>query len=216
MKRSGLWLLAVGVVVAVGGLSVYSQAQQEKKVSEEFRKQFIKEFKRIGLNTTPGDAMMLKILVESGKYKRGVEVGTSTGYGAIVMGMAFERNGGHLFTLDIDPDAVKTARENIAKMGLEKTVTVVEGDALKTLPQLEGEFDFVFIDALKSDYLKYYKAIEPKLKPGALVVADNVIRSANEMKDYLDFVQNNPDFDTVIVQVSQEKRDGMAVSYKLK
>jgi predicted O-methyltransferase YrrM len=216
MKRSGLWLLALGMTVVLGGLSVYSQAQQEKKVSEEFRKQFVKDFKRIGLNTTPGDALTLKILIASGKCQRGVEVGTSTGYGAIVMGLAFERNGGHLTTLDIDPEAVKTARENIAKMGLEKTVTVVEGDALKTLPELQGEYDFVFIDALKKDYFKYFKAIEPKLRPGALVVADNVIRSANDMKDYLDFIQNSPDYDTVILQASQEKKDGMAVSYKLR
>ena len=54
-------------------------------------------------------------------------------------------------------------------------MTVINGDALKTLPALEGEFDFVFIDANKPDYLKYLKAIEPKLKKGAVVVADNVI-----------------------------------------
>ena len=62
-------------------------------------------------------------------------------------------------------------------MELEKTVKVVEGDALEVLPQLEGEYDFVFIDAVKSDYLKYFKALEPKLMAGSVIVADNVIRS---------------------------------------
>jgi predicted O-methyltransferase YrrM len=101
-------------------------------------------------------------------------------------------------------------------MGLEKTVTAIEGDALKTLAALTGEFDFVFIDALKEDYLKYLKLIEPRLKTGAVVVADNVIKSAKKMKDYLDYVQTSPNYDTVIVRSSMEKDDGMAISYKVR
>jgi predicted O-methyltransferase YrrM len=132
------------------------------------------------------------------------------------MGIAFERNGGQLFTLDIDPEMIKATREHVTKMGLEKTVTAIEGDALKTLPQLEGEFDFIFIDALKRDYLKYLQAVLPKMKPNAIIVADNVIRSANEMRDYLEFVQNEKEFDTAIIRASVDKNDGMSVSYKLK
>jgi predicted O-methyltransferase YrrM len=132
------------------------------------------------------------------------------------MGIAFERNGGHLDTLEIDPDAVKACRENISKMGLENTVTCIEGDALKILPKLEGQLDFAFIDAVKSDYMKYFKFIEPKLKPGAVVVADNVIKSARAMQDYLEYVQNSPDYETVIIRSSMEKNDGMAVTYKIR
>jgi predicted O-methyltransferase YrrM len=189
---------------------------ERKKVSGEFRKEFIKNFKRTGLNTTPGDAMMLRILVASSGARRGVEVGSATGYGAINMGIAFERNGGHLYTLEIDPDTVTVCRQNIKKMGLENTVTCIEGDALETLPKLEGEFDFVFIDAVKSDYLKYFKIIEPHLKPGAVVVGDNVIRSARAMKDFLDYMQQSPNYDTVIIRASMEKKDGMSISYKIK
>lgn len=203
----------VGTVILGGALLA---AQQTRKVSDEFRRQFIKDFKRIGLNTTVGDAALLRILVESGRCKRGVEVGSATGFGAINMGIAFERNGGQLITLDIDPAMIKTTRENVAAMGLEKTVTAIEGDALKTLAELKGEFDFVFIDALKPDYLKYLKLIEPKLKAGAVVVADNVIRSERQMKDYLEYVQTSPNYDTTIVRASVEKNDGMAISYKLK
>lgn len=209
-------LIVVGcfVLVSVNAVMVYSG--QRGKVSDEFRKEFIKNFRRTGLNTTPGDAMMLRILVESARLKRGVEVGSASGYGAINMGIAFERTGGHLYTLEIDPDTVKVCRDNIKKMGLEDTVTCIEGDALKTLPKLEGEFDFVFLDAVKSDYLNYFKIIEPHLKPGAVVVGDNVIRSARAMKDFLDYVQNSPDYDTVIIRASMEKKDGMSISYKIK
>ena len=130
--------------------------------------------------------------------------------------IAFERNGGQLYSLEIDPKFVKLSRENIEKVGLEKTVTVIEGDALKTLAGLTGEFDFVFIDALKKDYLKYLKLIESKLKPGAIVVADNVIKSERAMQDFLEYVKTSPNYDTVTITASQEKADGMTVSYKLR
>ena len=160
--------------------------------------------------------MLLRILVESTGAKRGVEVGTATGYGAISMGLAFERNGGHLTTVDIDPKMVAAARKNLTTVKLEQTVTVVEGDALEVLPKLEGEYDFVFIDAVKSDYLKYFKALEPKLVAGSVIVADNVIRSADAMQDFLTAMKTDPNYHMVILRASEMKHDGMAVIYKLK
>ena len=210
--------LVIGVLGAVLGTligaAVYSGEQGA--VTDEFRKQFIKDFKRIGLNTTPEDAMTLRILIEASKAKRGVEVGSATGFGAINMGVGFERNGGRLDTIDIDPKMVAACRENVRKMGLEKVVTVIEGDALKVLPTIEGDVDFVFIDALKQDYGKYLKLISPRLKPGAVVVADNAIQSASAMKDFLDFMRTSPEWEMVIVQTSKEKGDGMAVCYKVR
>ena len=215
MRRFGL--IGAIVLVAVVAFNVpVTYSAEGKLIGDEARKNFIKEFQRTGLNTTPEDAMLLRILVESRNAQRGIEVGSATGFGAINMGIAFERTGGHLYTLEIDPKMVKTCRENVEKMGLEKSVTCIEGDALKTLPALDGEFDFVFIDAVKKDYFKYFKLIEPKLKPGAVIVADNVIKSADAMKDYLDYIQTSPDYDTVIIRASEEKGDGMAITYKIK
>jgi caffeoyl-CoA O-methyltransferase len=194
-------------------LATASFARAEENMAEK-RQKVIEQIEKNPLSTTAGDAMTLRILIEASKAKRGVEVGVALGYGAINMGIGFERNGGQLFSLDIDPKMVATARENIKKGGLEKTCTVIEGDALKTLPALEGEYDFIFIDALKRDYYKYFQAIAPKLKVGAVVVADNVIKSAREMKDFLDFMQSSPDYDTVIIRASMDKGDGMLVAYK--
>jgi len=214
MKRFRL-LTLVFCVALVGFNVVLVYSGEKNKMSNEFRKRFIKNFQRTSLNTTEGDAMMLRILAESAGAKRGLEVGSANGFGAINMGIAFERTGGHLYTLEIDPQSVKECRENLKKVGLENTVTCIEGDALKTLPALEGKFDFVFIDAVKRDYLKYLKIIEPKLKPGAVIVGDNVIRSARAMRDFLDYIQESPKYDTVIIRASMEKNDGMSVSYKI-
>ena len=146
-KRSVMMMC--GVLVSVSLLLATALGMQSDKSKRELREQFIKDFHRTGLNTTVGDAMMLRILVESSEAKRGVEVGSFNGFGAINMGIGFERTGGHLYTLEIDPRRVRECRENLRKVGLENTVTCIEGDALKTLPTLKGEFDFVFIDALK-------------------------------------------------------------------
>jgi predicted O-methyltransferase YrrM len=215
MKRRKMLILVVCLaLIGFNGFIVYSAEQNKKSI--EFRNEFIKNFHRTGLNTTPGDAMMLRILVESSGAKRGIEVGSSTGFGAINMGIAFERTGGHLYTLEIDPRSAEVCRDNLEKVGLENTVTCILGDALKTLPTLEGQFDFIFIDALKRDYLKYLKLVEAKLKPGSVIVADNVIQSARAMRDFLDYIQNSPDYDTVIIRASMEKNDGMSVSYKIR
>jgi len=209
-------VVLMGVAAMMAFSLVLGAGQGDERRGREFREQFIKDFRRTGLNTTPGDAMMLRILVEASRAKRGIEVGAATGFGAVNMGIAFERTGGHLYTLEIDPRMAQATRENLQKVGLEEVVTVVEGDALKTLGELRGQFDFIFIDALKQDYLKYLKLVEGKLVPGSVVVADNVIQSANAMKDYLDYVQNSPEYDTVIIRASMEKNDGMAISYKIK
>lgn len=225
IRRSSLFLMVLGFAVSMILLCAQStMAQDEVKISDltspdkiqQFREDYLKNFHRSGLNTTPGDARFLRIVIESANLKRGIEVGTATGFGAMNMGMAFERNGGELFTIDIDHDMVVKARENLAKVGLEKTVTVVEGDALKMIPQLKGKFDFIFIDALKQDYFKYFKAALPLLKTGAVIVADNVIVSEKQMKDFLDFMENDPNYDMQIIRCSLEKHDGMAIIYKLK
>jgi predicted O-methyltransferase YrrM len=216
MRRHKILLTSITALGLGAMLTATAQVADSGRMTPEAREEFLRNFKRIGLNTTPGDAMMLRILVQTAHAQRGVEVGTATGFGALHMGIAFERNGGHLYTIDIDPQMVATARANLQRAGLEKSVTVLEGDALKVLPTLDGAFDFVFLDALKQDYLKYFQLVERKLKRGALVVADNVIRSADQMRDFLDFMARNKDYEQVTIRASMEKNDGMAIYLKVR
>lgn len=176
---------------------------------DKVRDDVIKNFRRIDYNSTPGDAQFLQMLIGASRAKNGLEIGVATGYGAIVMGLAFERNKGRLTGIEIDAKMVASARANIKKMELQETVTVVRGAALKVIPKLDGPFDFVFIDALKKEYLRYFLAVEPKLKPRAIVVADNVIQYADEMRDFLDAIQGSPKYHSVIIRASDEKHDGM-------
>ena len=105
---------------------------------EQLRAEFIENFPRITKNTTPGDAAFLRIMIESSRAKRGLEIGTATGYGAILMGLGMERNGGKLWCVDVDAAMVAIARDNIQKVRLQRTVKVVEGDALAMIPRLKG------------------------------------------------------------------------------
>ncbi len=219
MKQLKCMSLLLSVVVCAASLAFTAEHEPISSIVSPGEKQmarqhYVETFKRIGLNTTPGDARFLRIMIEAAQCKRGVEVGTATGYGALLMGMAFEQTGGHLYTIDIDPKMVVAAREHIDKMDLADSVTVIEGDALKVLPELEGKYDFLFIDALKQDYFNYFKAIAPKLAPGAVIIADNVIKFENQMKDFLEFMENDPHFEMQVIQCSQEKGDGMAVIIK--
>ena len=218
--RAALAVVVAVSVLAAASMSAMADDQDGSATSDQelrqLREEFIKNFRRIGLNTTPGDAKFLELIVEISGATSGVEVGTATGYGAIHMGLAFERNGGRLVTIDISPAMVAAARENLEKVKLQDTVEVVEGDALKVLASLEGEFDFVFLDAVKSDYLKYFQLLEPKLKPGAVIVADNVIKSAAAMRDFLDAMTASPDYEMTIIQASEDKGDGMALIRKRK
>jgi len=202
--------------ILLAAMTCIAQDVNEKRTTEESRKQLLANFEFSPLSTTPEDAMLLRILIQAENAQRGIEVGSALGFGSVNMGIGFERTGGHLYTIDIDLNMVKKCRENVEKAGLSKTVTCIEGDALKVLPTLEGEYDFMFIDALKKDYFKYLKAVEPKLKPGAVIVADNTIKSAAQMQDFLDYLNNSPDYEAVTLRASEKKHDGMTIAVKKK
>ncbi|MFH1591942.1 MAG: O-methyltransferase [Candidatus Woesearchaeota archaeon] len=122
----------------------------------------------------------LNLLVKIKKPKNILEVGTSNGYSTIWLGL----DGDKIVTIEKNPEKLKLAKENFKKAGLKNT-KVIEGDALEILHKLNEKFDFVFIDAIKKDYLNYFKLI--KFNKGAIVVADNIL--THNLKEYCDFVR---------------------------
>ena len=154
-------------------------------------------------NITPDVGLFLNILVKATKATSLLEIGTSNGYSTIWLGLATQENNGQLITLEVDPRKVKLAKENLEKAGLANTVKLIEGDAKETLSILEKEFDFVFLDAEKEDYLEFFHLIFPKLKIGGVIVADNVISHAEDLKEYIDFVRANPNLQSVLVPIGR-------------
>ena len=157
------------------------------------------------------DGRFLRVLIAASGSKRALEIGGASGYSAIWMGLALRETGGRLITIEYDPVRAKELGENIKRAGLSDVVQVIAGDAFAQIPPISSSFDFVFLDAWKKDYKKFFDLVYPRLDKGGLFVAHNVVNKKNEMTDFLDAVQKHPSLWTTIVSPSGE---GMSVSLK--
>lgn len=117
---------------------------------------------------------LLFILAGAAGARRILELGTATGYSAIFLARACERNGGEVITLERDGKMAARAEANLRRAGFESVVEVRTGNAMEVLPGLEGEFDLIFIDIEKADYFRALPLCHRLLRPGGLLVADNV------------------------------------------
>ena len=163
-----------------------------------------------GMNVPPEDGRLLyDIIVERG-YKRGLEIGTSNGYSGLWLGMAFQKTGGKLITLEIEPNRAKEAMENFTNAGLDGIIDSRICDAFKEIPSIEGEFDFIFIDAWKNDYMAFLNLVKDRVPKGGVITGHNVINGRYEMQDFLQAIQTDSRYETTIHKVSGQ---GISVSY---
>jgi predicted O-methyltransferase YrrM len=159
------------------------------------------------------DGRFLRLLVATNHTKQALEIGAASGYSAIWIGMGLRETGGRLVTIEYDPQRAKEAAANIARAGFSDIVRVVPGDAFKQIPKVEGQFDFVFLDAWKRDYQKFFDMVFPRMPKGGLFVAHNVLNKKSEMPDFLNTIETRPDLFSTIVAPSGE---GVSVSWKRK
>jgi caffeoyl-CoA O-methyltransferase len=157
------------------------------------------------------DGRFLRLLVATNHTKQALEIGAASGYSAIWIGMGLRETGGRLVTIEYDPQRAKEAAANIARAGFSDIVRVVPGDAFKQIPKVEGQFDFVFLDAWKRDYQKFFDMVFPRMPKGGLFVAHNVLNKKSEMPDFLNTIETRPDLFSTIVAPSGE---GVSVSWK--
>lgn len=155
----------------------------------------------------PGRGAFLDEVMKRHSPKSILEVGTLVGYSAIRMGRLM-KEGGHITCVEINEEMARTARANIAKAGLSRSIEVVLGDAKAVLPKLRGSFDMVFLDAIKEDYLAYLLSCERLMHPGSVVVADNVKSHANEVAGYLDYVRNSGKFESTYREAEDDYKYG--------
>jgi predicted O-methyltransferase YrrM len=157
------------------------------------------------------DGRFLRVLVAARAARSILEIGAASGYSAIWLGLGARETGGHVLTIEYDPQRAGEAVANITRAGLGDVVHVVRGDAFKEIPKLTGMFDFVFLDAWKPDYQKFFDLVFPRMSPGALLAAHNVVNKKDEMSPFLNTIHNHPRLLTSIVSPASE---GMSVSYK--
>lgn len=117
---------------------------------------------------------LLKLLVELSGARTILEIGAFTGYSTICLASGLPE-GGHIDTLEINDELEDLMREGWEKAGVSDRISLYIGDAKATLAGLEGPYDLVFIDANKREYCDYYDLVMPLLKPGGLIIADDVL-----------------------------------------
>jgi caffeoyl-CoA O-methyltransferase len=166
------------------------------------------------MNIPASDGQVLfDIIIEKG-YTRALEIGTSTGHSAIWIAWALSKTGGKLTTLEIDERRYNRALENFQKAGVDSLIEAILADAHQLVPQLEGSYDFIFVDADKEWYSQYLKWLYPKLKTGGCFTAHNVLDTYySGIPEFLEALKSLADLETSIVHSSGS---GISVSYKVK
>lgn len=159
------------------------------------------------------DGRFLRVLVATRGAKSILEIGAASGYSGIWLGLGARESGGRVVAIEYDRQRAKEAAANVKRAGLDDVVRVIQGDAFAEIPKLQGTFDLVFLDAWKPDYKKFFDMVFPRLSPGAVFAAHNVVNKKSEMEPFLRTIQGHQGMFTTIVSPSGE---GMSVSYKLK
>jgi len=164
----------------------------------------------IYMPVTPDAGRLLYSLVRASRPATIVEFGMSLGISAIHLASAVRDNGtGRVVTTELSAAKVATAKRTFAETGLSDLITVLEGDALTTLAAVDGPIGFVLLDGWKELYLPVTELLEPKLSPGALIVADNT--SMDDTRPYLDHVRD-PAKGYVSVNFPVREGDSMEIS----
>lgn len=182
-----------------------------KSLEEMGKKEFVPS---IG----PVKAKIIANIVKKHKPKRILEIGTLYGYSAILMANLLDDAAdsvGSVITIEIDKTVAKIARKNMEDAGLLRKVDIIVGDALEVIPKLRGKFDLLFIDAAKEEYLGYLKRAEKYLAKGAVVIADNVGISENQMLDFLEYVRNQGRYKSQTIETKLEFTDDVSDAIEL-
>ena len=159
------------------------------------------------------DGRFLRMLVAARGARSILEIGAASGYSGIWLGLGARESGGRVVAIEYDRQRAKEAAANVKRAGLDDVVRVVQADAFAEIPKLQGTFDFVFLDAWKPDYKKFFDMVFPRLSPGAIFTAHNVVNKKDEMEPFLRTIQSHPALFTTVVSPSGE---GMSVSYRIK
>jgi len=167
-----------------------------------------KEFWNISRKT----GVLINTFIKMMNIKSVLEIGTSNGYSGLWITKALKQTGGRLTTIEYYDKRQSIAVENFKKCGVLDIVRTLQGSACEILEALSSDekFDFVFIDANKSEYVRYFELVKPHLTDKALIVADNITSHPKKVQTFIDAVDADNDFQYEIVEVP----GGMLIAYK--
>lgn len=166
--------------------------------------------RRGSMSVPMDDGRILRSLTEAMDAKNVIEIGTSIGYSGIWFCLGLEKTGGKLTTFEIDAGRAATARANFKRAGMEKIVTLVEGDAHEEVKKLKDPIDILFLDADKEGYTDYLEKLTPLVRPGGLIIAHNINQRQADPK-YVKAITTNPELETLFINMSTS---GISVTLK--
>ena len=165
----------------------------------------------------PVKGKILAEVVRKFKPRKTLEVGALYGYSAILIAKNSPANA-EITSVEKNPEHARITEQNVERAKLEDQIKVIQGDAMEILRKLPGPFDLVFLDAEKTQYLDYLKAVEDKLHQGSVVVADNVGVFQDQMQNYLHYVRNTGRYRSrtveTLLEFSETTKDAMEISEK--
>lgn len=166
-------------------------------------------------NVDRPSANFLNLLIQIKNVQSALEIGTSNGYSSIWLAKALKKTGGKLTTLEYWQKRMDLALLNFKKTNVDDIITPIVGDAIEILADMNKkrsmEFDFIFVDANKAEYIQYFNSFDPLLKKGGVIVADNILSHYKKTKDYVETLLNQPNYQSQLLDFDA----GMLLSYKL-
>lgn len=166
-------------------------------------------------NVDRPSANFLNLLIQIKNVQSALEIGTSNGYSSIWLAKALKKTGGKLTTLEYWQKRMDLALLNFKKTNVDDIITPIVGDAIEILADMNKkrsmEFDFIFVDANKAEYIQYFNSFDPLLKKGGVIVADNILSHYKKTKDYVATLLNHPNYQSQLLDFDA----GMLLSYKL-
>lgn len=157
--------------------------------------------------------ILLYLLASGGKARRILELGTSYGYSTVWLAAAARATGGKVQSLELRDFKIEHARQALTRAGLSTRAEFYQGDCLETLKTLPGPFDFVLLDVWKDLYLPCFELVHPKLAPGAIIAADNMLQPEvvrPQAEAYRARVRQTGDLDSVLIDIG----NGIEISRK--
>ena len=180
-----------------------SQAEAERWQQLEWNN-FVHERDKFLLAVGPATGRLMNLLVREAQSKVILEIGTSYGYSTVWLAEAARATQGRVITLELHGNKQQYARERLTQAGLEKFVDFRLGDAKESLAKLGTSVDFVLLDLWKDLYIPCFDLFYPKLSPGALVVADNMLfpeTARPHAEKYRLHVRSKPDMQSLLLHV---------------